>query len=108
MNSDRWFVKSLRRFSDWEIIINIYLLIGGVISFAYMGCAIWRTKLYAYVFSSSILSQGGAIAHVALQITVQAILRTALWLPQMMYAGLAQHVSPFDWITAINIMKDLT
>jgi len=106
--TQRWAVKSLRRFKDREIIINIYLAIGGVLSLLYTLAAVWRAKLYVHVFSLEMISHGNVIGYVALQIILRAILRTLMWLPQLIYAMLFQHQSLWDWMTAAALMKDLS
>ncbi len=107
MSLSRWSIKSLRRFGDAEILINIYLAIGGGFSMLYAIFAILRTKLYLHVFSTELMDHGGFILHVSLEIILHAILRTVLWLPEIIYALLFQHESLWDWLTATHILKDL-
>ena len=46
MFSERWSVRSLRRFSNFEIAVNGYLIVGAALSPIYAISAVLRTRLY--------------------------------------------------------------
>lgn len=106
--SQRWAIKSLRKFRDHELIISSYLVVGGLFSAAYALGAVLRTRLYQYVFSSQVLDNGHAIVHVSLEIIERSILRALLWFPQIIHGMWVEKQSLWDWITAANILKDLS
>jgi hypothetical protein len=108
MAMNRWSIRSLRRFKDREILINAYVGIGGVFSLIYAICAVLRTKLYLHIFSVEVIQHSGLIIHVVIEMILHAILRALFWLPQIIYAALINHQSLWDWMTAAQILKDLS
>ena len=105
MFSERWSVRSLRRFSNFEIVTNGYLIVGAVLSPVYAISAVLRTRLYEHLLSLEVLRHVDAVLMVLISIVFQSILRVILWLPQLAYGLFIEHQSLWDWLTAANIFK---
>lgn len=108
MNPNRWYVRSLRRFHDFEIILYGYLGVGGLMSLIYFGGAIFHARLYAYVFAIHSVEQAELLGRIAVQIIGQSIGRCVFWLPQLFWQSILGPEGFWDWLTATNILKTLS
>lgn len=106
MKPERWRVHSLRRFRDHEVLLYIYLGIGGLFSMIYFVAAAVQTRLYMYLFSVPAWTEG-VILKVLLNIIVLSIMRAILWLPQLFWQVILGGASFIDWLIAVNILKEM-
>ena len=107
MKPERWKVRSLRRFRDHEVLVYVYLGIGGVLSAIYFVAAVMQTRLLDFVFHSAAWAQQGMFLKVAGSIIMLSIMRAVLWLPQLFWQVVMGGASFMDWLTAANIVKEL-
>jgi len=107
MKPDRWKVRSLRRFRDHEVMLYLYLGIGGVCSMIYCVAAIMQTRVYYFMFQPGAWTENGMFLKVAGHIIFSAIMRVIFWLPQLFWQVAVGAVSFRDWLLAANIIKEL-
>jgi len=108
MNPDSWHIRSLRRFEDGEIVLAIYLCIGGIFSMLYTGGAIWNSKLYVPFTNGQIFSHYALVMKIAMIIVFQAIARVIVWGPDLCMHIFFQHQSILDWLFAADILKNIS
>nr|HRJ12753.1 hypothetical protein [Alphaproteobacteria bacterium] len=104
MKPERWQVNSLRRFRNHEVLIYVYLGIGGLCSMIYFVGACMKTQIYTLLLNMPALTQHATIFGVFGQIVVNSILRVVFWLPQLFWQVFMGGEGFIDWLVATNIL----
>lgn len=107
MKPERWRVRSLRRFRDHEVMVYLYLGIGGFLSMIYFVAAVMQTRLFDFVFHAGAWTGQSMFLKVSGHIIVLSIMRAVLWLPQLFWHVIMGGADIIDWIIAANIVKEL-
>lgn len=101
MKSERWRVRSLRRFTGNETIVYIYLGFGGLFSAIYFVAAVIQTHVYQFIFTPNMEPALRLMGH----IVISAILRSIFWLPQLFWQVLFGPVAFMDWLLAARLLQ---
>lgn len=107
MKPERWKVRSLRRFRDHEVLLYLYLGIGGIFSLIYFVSASINTQFYKFFLMPAAWAENGLVVKVSAHLIWHAMLRVIFWLPDIFWKVLLGGTSFMDWMLATHIVKEL-
>jgi hypothetical protein len=108
MKPERWHIGSLRRFKDRELILYVYLGIGGALSAIYCVGAVYHGRIVELMLHAEVWTNQGMLIKLFGHIILSAIGRVIFWLPQVITQCFMGDIPIMDWLLATNILKALS